>query len=626
MIHVHFHDADWKEDEHPREDGGQFTSGGGSTGGSKAEGETEEKKDYIGTQAHMQELADSVMKQYGLHPVRVEMNDLGADHAIGVSGGRTHINLNSKFFTPENMAKYAKEWDGLTVGADKDDPQKTAAGIILHELGHVAMRQIQGESPEGTRRNKKVKEYDARWQEIEDLAREHWDRQHNGKGQGSPVSAYGQDNPAEFAAEAFVAQHLGTGAGWTAENRASGLPNAKAFWEALIAKGVPAKAQHSWDAAWKEEEHNRGGDPANPGRFSKGGSAGMHAPKAEPSKPASAPTPASEAPEGEARVRKPEGISAQMHKDLGDFGFRYEGVEPHTITEGGRDYTNEMVRYENPNGDTIKFKRGPDEEAIWWEAEFPNFHGPGKPYKTSGYGTVNWIGALPGTKEYRKAHKLKAAEREAYRETTVLSRVRTINQEKYPAHFHVIKQMSAKYDYPVEKFEVAEPDERFYSKVNGRAFMAAGWAEPKTGKIVINAESLIGLNQIVAHEILHQKQFAAEKADKAIKKYIDKNFDRLEADDGLTRYSRDWWANWQTVNKAFEGTYAQKNPDSKQIDAVRARAEYDHARWSAVGETLAEMASKKEGGAAQFTSSYEELYRMINRAYANTREGQREAA
>ena len=172
MIHVHLHDADWKEDEHPREDSGQFTSGGGSTGG-KAEGETEEKKDYIGTQAHMQELADSVMKQYGLHPVRVEMNDLGADHAIGVSGGRTHINLNSKFFTPENMAKYAKEWDGLTVGADKDDPQKTAAGIILHELGHVAMRQIQGESPEGTRRDQKVKEYDARWQEIEDLAREH---------------------------------------------------------------------------------------------------------------------------------------------------------------------------------------------------------------------------------------------------------------------------------------------------------------------------------------------------------------------------------------------------------------------------------------------------------------------
>ena len=290
MIHVHLHDADWKEDEHPREKGGEFTSGGGSTGG-KAEGsETEEKKDYIGTQAHMQELADSVMKQYGLHPVRVEMNDLGADHAIGVSGGRTHINLNSKFFTPENMAKYAKEWDGLTVGADKDDPQKTAAGIILHEFGHVAMRQIQGESPEGTRRNKKVKEYDARWQEIEDLAREHWDRQHNGKGQGSPVSAYGQDNPAEFAAEAFVAQHLGTGAGWTAENRASGLPNAKAFWEALIAKGVPAKAQHSWDAAWKEEEHNRGGDPANPGRFSKGGGAGMHPPKAEAPKPASAPT------------------------------------------------------------------------------------------------------------------------------------------------------------------------------------------------------------------------------------------------------------------------------------------------------------------------------------------------
>ncbi len=623
MIYVHFHDADWKEDEHPREKSGEFTSGSGSTGG-KAEGETEEKKDYIGSQAHMQELTDSIVKQYGLHPIKVEMNDLGGDFAIGTAGGHTHINLNKKFFTPENMAKFAKEWEGMNVGSVADDPQKTAAGIILHEIGHVVMHQVQGQPPEGTRRNKKVREYYDRWQKVEDLAFKHYDRQHNGE--YAAVSPYGQDDSHEFAAEAFVAQHLGaTSKGAHPDFAEKGLANSKMFWDEMLAMGIPPRLHTYGDAAWKEEEHNRGGDPANPGRFSKGGSAGMHAPKAEPSKPASAPAPANEA-EGEARVRKPEGISAQMHKDLGDFGFRYEGVEPHTITEGGRDYTNEMVRYENPNGDTIKFKRGPDEEAIWWEAEFPNFHGPGKPYKTSGYGTVNWIGALPGTKEYRKAHKLKAAEREAYRETTVLSRVRTINQEKYPAHFHVIKQMSAKYDYPVEKFEVAEPDERFYSKVNGRAFMAAGWAEPKTGKIVINATVLQSLNQIIAHEILHQKQFAAEKADKAIKKYIDKNFDRLEADDGLTSYSRDWWANWQTVNKAFEGTYAQKNPDSKQIDAVRARAEYDHARWSAVGETLAEMASKKEGGAAQFTSSYEELYRMINRAYANTLEKQREAA
>ena len=170
--------------------------------------------------------------------------------------------------------------------------------------------------------------------------------------------------------------------------------------------------------------------------------------------------------------------------------------------------------------------------------------------------------------------------------------------------------MASKYDYPVEKFEVLEPgdDARFNSSVNGRAFIAAGWAEPHTGKIVINATVLQSLNQIIAHEILHQKQFAAERTDKAVKDYIADNFEKLRQDDGLTSYSRDWWANFEAVS------------DKRQSSPLI----YHTARWSAVAETLAEMAFTKETAPwKQFTSSYEELYRMINRAYASTLEKQR---
>lgn len=324
----------------------------------------------------------------------------------------------------------------------------------------------------------------------------------------------------------------------------------------------------------------------------------------EPEEPAAAPRPAPAPREAEKRYdtpigRPPAGINMQTHKNLGDYGFRYKGEVGEL----------KLAKYENPNGDSITFKRGPDEEALFWEAEFPDKH-----YHTSGYGSGAWQFTLKQQRpEYRRIAEQKQQETAA--------RQHEENVSKYPMHFSVIKDMAAKYKYPIDKFRVLDPegDDRFKSKVNGRPFTVGGWAQ-HDGNIVISATVLGSLNGLVAHEIMHEKQFAAEKADPAIKQFIDKNFKRLQEDDGLTAYSRDWWANYQKAEAAFEGTYAQKNPESKAVTAVRARADYEAARWSAIGETLAEMAHRKETGNIKFTSSYETLYDMINKAYEKTLE------
>ena len=181
-------------------------------------------------------MSDEITQKYGLNPVEIRMNDLGGDFAIGTSGGPGAVNLNTQFFTPERVAKYGKEWDGMTVGASRDDPQKTAESIIAHEIGHSAVGQILGQGPVGTKRSKAVKEWMARWQHIQDVIQKHYDAQHT-EG-GSAISAYGQEDTSEFAAEAFAALRLGpTTHGWP-ENEAKAMANAKSLWDELFAIGI----------------------------------------------------------------------------------------------------------------------------------------------------------------------------------------------------------------------------------------------------------------------------------------------------------------------------------------------------------------------------------------------------
>jgi len=249
---IRLRDADWEESEHPRNRSGEFTKGAGaSSGASKPEPEASTpasaperpapKRDVIANHQHRQALVDEIAQQYGLDPVEVRMNDLGTDHALGTAGGRTHINLNEKFFTPENLAKWAKEWHGMTVGADKDDPQATAEAVILHELGHVMMHQIEGQSPQGTSRSKAVQAHTKHWRAVQDLAEEYHAKQNGGN--VWPVSVYGQENPSEFAAEAFAAAHLGQVAkSGTEAQRQQALDHAKEFWQKLRALKQPQAA------------------------------------------------------------------------------------------------------------------------------------------------------------------------------------------------------------------------------------------------------------------------------------------------------------------------------------------------------------------------------------------------
>jgi len=264
----------------------------------------------------------------------------------------------------------------------------------------------------------------------------------------------------------------------------------------------------------------------------------------------------------------------------------------------------DFYRYEHPaSGDKIAVRLGPDEDRYVWHYE----HVADKT-KQRGFGE-NWELALKNAKipfgkgerekrDYEKTWERRQEEKSGQRKAK--------QRQDYPEQFHLIDQMAKKYNYPADKFEVLDPaGGGFTGTVNGRTFNVAGWAEPDSGRIVMNSTvSLDGYNKYLAHEIFHQKQFAAERNDPAITRYIKENGFRLEEDDGLTAYSRDWWGEFRTVQNRI-------NPE---------KADMDRARSVAVMETLAEMASKKEGADIKFTSTYETLYDMINTAYAKTRE------
>ena len=231
MIYLHLHvaDADFKEEEHPREESGQWTEGGG--GGTKSD---KIDTSYATSEESRQSLSDQITKKYELAPVKIHYDDLSGDYGMARGSGPNGITLNTAHFTPEGLKKYGKEWRGTSVGSDPDDTDKTAAAIIAHEIGHAAMSQVlQKGVKTGGPRSKAGKASSAWQHKVFDLVQDYYDRQ-NGKDVW-PVSVYGQEDMYEFAAEAFAAMHLGGSAdGGSEENREQALAHAKEFWNKMF--------------------------------------------------------------------------------------------------------------------------------------------------------------------------------------------------------------------------------------------------------------------------------------------------------------------------------------------------------------------------------------------------------
>jgi hypothetical protein len=196
-------DAEFDPTEHKRggnpENTGQFSSSGG---GSASTSKPSEAAPY----AKHQEYADTIIKKFGLSPIKIITDDL-TGHAMARSGGPNNVVVDTNNFTPENIAKYGKEWHGISVGADPDDPEKTAQSLIAHEIGHSAVHQIVGQPPVGSNRTKAYREWKEHFAKVHDTIQRYYDKA-NGGGV-TPISVYAQEDPSEFAAEAFAAMHLG---------------------------------------------------------------------------------------------------------------------------------------------------------------------------------------------------------------------------------------------------------------------------------------------------------------------------------------------------------------------------------------------------------------------------------
>ena len=136
-----------------------------------------------------------------------------------------------------------------------------------------------------------------------------------------------------------------------------------------------------------------------------------------------------------------------MHKDLDGIGFRYEGVKPHNH-RGGRDYTNEMVRYENPNGDTIKFKTWIRTRRRFGGRLNSQFPRPRQTVQAAVMArSIGWgVAGDEGISRSARNGRLRSARRIARRQYCHMCDDRSReNVGTFPRHGAV----SAKYDYPV---------------------------------------------------------------------------------------------------------------------------------------------------------------------------------
>lgn len=237
MIHLHVHDgrgtrhwrrardAEWHEEQHKRDEGGQFTSSGGSEEKSGGSEEKSKRVDFHDPKAR-QEWINGITDQYGLPHQELSFDpDLSADDILAHASG-SGIALNPDFFGhPEKFAEHQKKWQGMTA-----DP--SPEGTLLHELGHKMYQNIL--PPKGLSNRASSK-----WaREKEAILQKYFDPE------GAYPSLYAQEHSHEWAAEAFLAAHNGkTGwqsgymTPWHTEQHEQAVKQAKALWQELYAHG-----------------------------------------------------------------------------------------------------------------------------------------------------------------------------------------------------------------------------------------------------------------------------------------------------------------------------------------------------------------------------------------------------
>jgi hypothetical protein len=203
-------DADWQEEEHKRDEGGKFSETGGGA-------EAEKKSADLHEPQARQDWVNGIAERYGLPPQKLKFDSSLTEAGILAHASGDGISLNPDYFgKPEKYAEHEKRWSGGMVA------DASPRGTLLHELGHKMFQQIRPPAGMSSRfYNKWFREKDA-------IVQKYFDDPE------MVISAFAQEHPHEWAAEAFAAQHNGK-LEWPYTQKAA--DGAKAMWQELFAYG-----------------------------------------------------------------------------------------------------------------------------------------------------------------------------------------------------------------------------------------------------------------------------------------------------------------------------------------------------------------------------------------------------
>jgi len=135
-------------------------------------------------------------------------------------------------------------------------------------------------------------------------------------------------------------------------------------------------------------------------------------------------------------------------------------------------------------------------------------------------------------------------------------------------------------------------------KLDGTLYPTAG--EYSKGRVYLDARHVTanGARELVTHEAQHLKFDVAMKTDPRVRKYIEKNYAKLRAEDGVTAYSRQHW-------QAYESRLA--GVTNIPVESIP------------INETLSEIAASRATGAGEAfygSETYRKLAQMVDEAYA----------
>jgi hypothetical protein len=194
-------DAEFKEEEHKRDEGGKFTAGGG--GGEAATTAEPKAGDFVGdtpqAAAVRQKVVDDIVDQYGMRPQKLTIDETLRGTGISAHASGDGITLNPEYWSdPEKMAKALADTGGIFV-----DP--SPAGTLIHEMGHRLMQHIIAQMPPGIEvRSARGSWYNKQLNALHTITKRYFD-DHN-----ATPSIYADDeSPDEWMAEAFSSVQSG---------------------------------------------------------------------------------------------------------------------------------------------------------------------------------------------------------------------------------------------------------------------------------------------------------------------------------------------------------------------------------------------------------------------------------